>query len=337
MKKFLIHFLLISVLSTPIVLFSADKKEESTERLDTKQIAIVVFVKGDVKIGNQRLKLGMKLTNGEIIKTGDKSVCDIQVTSSKSPIVIRIKEKSTFQLKESKEGEITEFNSVVDTGKAIFNVSKLNSKEKMNVITPTSTCGVRGTKFETNVRGTSGKERTLVTEGKVVARTRISQLEDLESSENKPLEDILKTVKSGEKEIVAGSYADFSKKEVDEFVSKSGLKEILENSEDENFAQNLQKTISNPKFKDELNSSLQKNAVQAKKLDEKVLAKKNNLYEELIPIDPHLLDRKGLVDDFLAQRNKEKNFIAKIRKLEEENMNLKEEIERMKKEIPAKN
>ncbi|MCB1177936.1 MAG: FecR domain-containing protein [Leptospiraceae bacterium] len=317
---FLIFFFLFN-----ISLFSAENK----------QIAIVIFVKGDVKSGNNRLKLGTKLNSGDIIKTGNKSVCDIQVTSSKSPIVVRIKEKSTFQLTENKEGGVTQYNSVVDSGKAVFNVSKLGRKEKMKVTTPTSTCGVRGTKFETSVRS-NGKERTLVTEGKVAARGRIARLEELENGNEKEFSGIMKSVEASNQEIGAGNYADFSKKTSEEFLEKSGLKEVLENPDDENFKENLQKTLKDPKFKKELNSSLKKTTPVVKKLDEKALEKKTISYEELIPVDPHKLRRKGLVNDFLKERNKERNMISLIRKLQEENASLKQELEESKKDKQGK-
>lgn len=297
------------------------------DRQENKQIAVAVFVKGEVKVGSRRLKMGDKLTNGEVIKTGDKASCDIQMTSTSSPIVIRIKEKSSFQLTETKQGDETKISSIIDSGKAIFNVSKLNSKEKMEVVTPTQTCGVRGTKFEMGVKP-NGKERTLVTDGKVSARARIAKLEDLEHA---AVESFKKSVRSNEREIEAGSYISFSKEDSDELLKRTGLQEVLENSEDENFSENLEKTVTNPGFQNEFNSSLKKlstNNIQ--KLDEKSLMKKTYTFEELIPVEPHLLERKGLMQDFLKHRNKEKNMISLIRKLQEENENLKSELDSLK-------
>jgi phage tail sheath protein FI len=330
MKYFTI-FCLINLLTVSTIFSQSNSESKPIDRQENKPIGVVVFVKGDVKIGNKKLKMGEKLINGETIKTGEKSSCDIQVTSTSSPVVVRIKEKSTFQLNETIQGDEKQLKSVIDSGKAVFNVSRLNSKEKMEVVTPTQTCGVRGTKFEMGVKST-GKERTLVTEGKVSTKIRIGKLEGL-NSDNGAISEIASTIDKNASELEAGAFANYSKNDSEEFLKQTGLQEIVDNASEEDFQEKFENLVKDPNFKGKLNTSLKKIASpDVQKLDNKALQKKNNMYEELIPIDPHLLNRKGLLNDFLKQRNKEKNMISIIRKLEEENEQLKLELEEIKKD-----
>ncbi len=311
--------------------------EKPTERFENKPIGVVLFVKGDVKIGQKRLKIGDRLINGEMIRTGEKSSCDIQITSSQSPIVVRIKEKSTFQLNESKQGDETKFSTVMETGKAVFNVSQLNSKEKMEVVTPTQTCGIRGTKFEIGV-SSQGLERTLVTEGKVATRVRIAKLEELESSE-KSLSEILEPLKKSEQQVTAGDFVNLSKLDADEILQKTGLLDVIEGTEEEN-SQTLKQKINDPKVKTELTNSIkQLTSLKIEKLNPKYYEKKAESFLELIPVEPSMLERKGLLSEVLKQRNKEQNMISLIRKLKEENESLKIELESLKNKetTPAKN
>jgi len=311
-------FTLFFLFQLNLLLAQSQSEPPAIDRQENKQIAVVVFVKGDVKIGNRRLKMGDKLINGEVIKTGDKATCDIQMTSSSSPIVIRIKEKSSFQLTETKQGNETKISSVVESGKAFFNVSRLSSKEKMEVVTPTQTCGVRGTKFEMGVKS-SGRERTSVTQGKVTTKPRLAKLEEIDSP-------LIKNLSTQESEVPSGSFVTLSKEDSEEILNKAGLQEILDNPEDEKFSEKLDQALKNTNFQ----NSLKNLNLSVQKLNEKALKKKTYTFEELIPIEPHLLERKGLLNDFLTLRNKEKNMLSLIRKLEEENEALKLELESLK-------
>ncbi|MCX7998410.1 MAG: FecR domain-containing protein [Leptospiraceae bacterium] len=322
-------FAVLCISSLPI--FSQASKstqEKPVERLENKPVAVVMFVKGDVKVGQRRLKMGDRLVNGEIIKTGEKSSCDIQITSTQSPIVVRIKEKSSFQLNESKQGDESKFSTVIETGKAVFNVAKLSSKEKMEVVTPTQTCGIRGTKFEIGV-SSQGLERTLVTEGKVATRARIAKLEELEASEQ-AVSEILQPLRQSEQQITAGGIVSLSKADAEEVLQTSGIAEILE-GEEENPTQTLKQKLNDPKVKTALNNSIKQLAsLKVEKLPPKTFEKKADAFQELIPVDPSMLERKGLLTEVLQQRNKEQNMISLIRKLKEENETLKAELEALK-------
>lgn len=339
----MLHMFLVPMILIVFPLFAQAAKttapalDKPVERLENKPIAVVMFVKGDVKVGQRKLKMGDRLLNGEIIKTGEKSSCDIQITSSQSPSVIRIKEKSSFQLNEAKEGDTTKFSAVMETGKAVFNVGKLTSKEKMEVVTPTQTCGIRGTKFEIGV-SSQGLERTLVTEGKVATRARLAKLEELESSDTS-LSEILKPLKESEQQITAGGFVNLSKTDVEEALKTTGLAETLDGTEEENPTQTLKQKLNDPKVKTNLSSSVKQLAsFKVEKLPPKALEKKADSFQELIAVDPSMLERKGLLVEVLKQRNKEQNMISLIRKLQEENASLKAELEELKNKdsIPAK-
>ena len=165
MKKL---FILMITTLTAIQLTSCSNEQNTTAGNDGR----VNFVTGDVKafINNETLSLnsGDKITGGMTVKTGSKSIVEIQFNGS----IIRINERSSLLMRELIKNvkDNSEHTDIyVENGQAIFKVTrKLTSTEKFNVNTPTSVAGVRGTEFIV----TSEKEKSIIAcmEGKVAVK-----------------------------------------------------------------------------------------------------------------------------------------------------------------------
>ncbi len=165
MKK---YFIIIILAFTALQLTNCSSEEKSITGND----GLVNFVTGDVKAISDNVtstvNTGDKIIGGMTIKTGVKSIVEIQFQGS----VIRINEKSstvmtelTKNLKDNSENT----GIYVENGQALFKVTrKLTSNEKFNVNTPTSVAGVRGTEFI--VTSDNDKSTISCVEGKVAVR-----------------------------------------------------------------------------------------------------------------------------------------------------------------------
>lgn len=111
----------------------------------------ITFVKGDVIVerGDQKIKasVSQEIQNGDTIVTGAKSVAS--VSFRENSYVIEIQSDSRFQVKE----EADEKSFYQNKGSSWILTNKLLKGEKMSLHTPTTTAGVRGTKFYTSVFG----------------------------------------------------------------------------------------------------------------------------------------------------------------------------------------
>jgi len=152
----------------------------NTPPVDTGMVqasAIVLFKVGSVTADGKELQIGDSLKGGMLLKVGPKSLCDLQIKESASSVLIRIKEKTDYRLLGTKQDGQRSYNSRVTTGKAIFKISRLNSKENINIHTPTSIASVRGTKF--GLVAMPDKTTYSLREGVLAVRIRISETEDL--------------------------------------------------------------------------------------------------------------------------------------------------------------
>lgn len=133
---------------------------------------LINFLTGDVKIVSDgktvQANVGDKISQGMIVKTGDKAIVDIYFEGS----VIRILAKSSVVMKELVKNlqdnkELTEL--YVENGQVFSKVTrKLTDGEKFRVNTPTAVAGVRGTEFLVSEEG--GKSTISCIEGKVAVK-----------------------------------------------------------------------------------------------------------------------------------------------------------------------
>ncbi|RHX84185.1 FecR family protein [Leptospira stimsonii] len=109
----------------------------------------ITFVKGTVSIqrGDQRIPatVSQEIQNEDVVITGPKSVVTIVFGENSS--VIEIQSDSQFRLKQESHEKIF----FQDRGSSWVLSNKLLKGDKLSLHTPTSTAGVRGTKFFTAV------------------------------------------------------------------------------------------------------------------------------------------------------------------------------------------
>ncbi|WP_176087533.1 FecR family protein [Leptospira alexanderi] len=112
---------------------------------------VIAFIKGEVSVqrGDQNLKatVSQEILNGDIVITGSKSVASLVFGGNS--YLIEIQSDSRFQVKE----EADEKTFFQDKGSTWILTNKLVKGERMSLHTPTTTAGVRGTKFYTSVYG----------------------------------------------------------------------------------------------------------------------------------------------------------------------------------------
>ncbi|MBL0265467.1 MAG: FecR domain-containing protein [Leptospiraceae bacterium] len=204
---------------------------------------VVLFVVGDVQSGTKKIKTGDVILENESVKTGKNSACDLQIKDSDAGIVMRMKSESSFQLKTIAVNGKQVPSTVVSIGTAMVNVSgKLKSGENFQVVTPTQTAGVRGTKFEVNV-SKDGSTTLSVTEGKVASRVRIPEAEELPievQEKSLTISTINKTIESQEQIIEAGQKTSVTKSQTDKILKETGLGESIKQ-----INLNLQSKLSN--------------------------------------------------------------------------------------------
>lgn len=142
MKKISILFVLVG-----LIVLSFHCKENKSDQIKGR----IAFLKGEISVqrGEQKFKaiVSQEILNGDVILTGPKSVATL--VFGENSTVIEIQSDSKFQVKESSD----EKNFFQDKGSSWILTNKLLKGEKMNLHTPTTTAGVRGTKFYTSVYG----------------------------------------------------------------------------------------------------------------------------------------------------------------------------------------
>ncbi|MBK7057392.1 MAG: FecR domain-containing protein [Leptospiraceae bacterium] len=204
---------------------------------------VVLFVVGDVQSGTKKIKTGDVILENESVKTGKNSACDLQIKDSDAGIVMRMKSESSFQLKTIAVNGKQVPSTVVSIGTAMVNVSgKLKSGENFQVVTPTQTAGVRGTKFEVNV-SKDGSTTLSVTEGKVASRVRIPEAEELPievQEKSLTISTINKKIEAQEQIIEAGQKTSVTKTQTDKILKETGLGESIKQ-----INLNLQSKLSN--------------------------------------------------------------------------------------------
>lgn len=165
------------VILAGVLLFGCKKGEkagDSAQKIETKAIALLVV--GDVKAGGKLMKTGQFLQGDEEIKVGPASMIDLQVKGTRA--TLRVKENSAVRISALMAQGKTKYSLHLNSGHLLVNVPKRDAEQEFQVVTPAAIASVRGTKFDVFVFS-DGKSRTVVFEGSVATRVRISEVESL--------------------------------------------------------------------------------------------------------------------------------------------------------------
>lgn len=224
-KRITQSFLLVCVLS--LILVSCKKNETS---IPAKLSAVVLFTVGDVSMGDKKLKAGDIILENQVVQTGKNSACDIQIRESDSGIVMRMKADSVFQIQLVEANGKQTVNTLLTAGKTLVNIpTKLKNNENFHVITPTSTAGVRGTKFEVEV-SKDGSTNYSVTEGKIATKIRLAQIENIPQAiqeKSVTLAAINTAIASEEKILEVGQKTSIEKSQTDKILKEAGVAESI--------------------------------------------------------------------------------------------------------------
>lgn len=263
----------------------------------------VLFVIGDVKIGDKQLKTGDIIPEKLIIQTGKKSICDLKLMGMQSSVNIRIHENSKFHLDQQVKDEMNKAQLKLQAGKALVYMQRLKlMKESMETHTPTAVAAVRGTKYELTVQDDSSTNITVI-EGKVAAKVSIKEINDLPPDVKEKSEAIQKLDKYlQEKEVMveSGKSADIPKDTSDKILEMTGLGEIIETTEYSKLTEELDSKVSSKSLEESL-----------AKLEEK------NLQPKLTSVPQEILDEKAAEFNELTLTEEEKTNLYKDKEEEE--------------------
>lgn len=147
MKK--THFIYFIFL---ITFFCKEKSENApVDSVRNAGEVVVIFTVGDVKIGQELAKQGIRIPEGSEITVGNKSLIEIQFVNKGTEAVIRINQNSIFILNKKNIDNPKQDLVSVNQGEVMFDVKKAKSDEELMILTPSSAAGVRGTKFIVSV------------------------------------------------------------------------------------------------------------------------------------------------------------------------------------------
>lgn len=204
------------------------KAEVSPSQGKSSLTGVILFAVGDVKSGGKKLKSGDVVSENDVILTGKKSTCDLQLKESEAGIVVRMKSESVFELKTRVVKDQATASPVIKAGNVLVNVSgKLKTNENFQIVTPTTVAGVRGTKFEVNVLE-DGSTTVTVSEGSVATKMRLSEIDDLPTDvqqKSKLVISVNELLDSKEEILEAGQKVQIKKKDTELVGKETGLTE----------------------------------------------------------------------------------------------------------------
>jgi hypothetical protein len=319
-------------------LFITCKKEEnkgataSPAEGKSSLTGLVLFAVGDVRIGDRKIKAGDIISQNESVLTGKKSSCDVQIQESDAGIVIRLKAESMFELKMTNVNGKPVPSTMVNIGNAMVNVSgKLKNDENFQVVTPTQTAGVRGTKFDVSV-AKDGSTTVSVSEGKVATQVRVAEMDELPievQEKSKTITAVKKSLEAEEKIIEAGYQTHVTKSQTNKILKTTGLEDSISQVQFETKAKlspeeidkavnAIDKNGNSTKLENSAPSkSVQEGAFQkVEKIPSKQLESKLNEYAELIAIEKKKLETKESTTLAVKERN-EKHEEKLIQRMEE--------------------
>ena len=223
-------------------------------------------------------------------------------------------------------------STMVNIGNAMVNVSgKLKNDENFQVVTPTQTAGVRGTKFDVSV-AKDGSTTVSVSEGKVATQVRIAEMDELPlevQEKSQTVVAVRKSLEAEEKIIEAGYKTHVTKSQTNRILKTTGLEDSISQVQFETKAklspEEIDKAVTaidkNGKSTGLENSvpskSVQEGAFhKVEKIPSKELETKLNEYAELIAIEKKKLETKESTTVAVKERN-EKNEAKLIQRMEE--------------------
>jgi hypothetical protein len=314
--------LTITILVYCLLASLAGCKKEEQKVVETKPEfkpqGLVLFVLGEVKMGDKQLKVGDVVPEKESIKTGKKAACDIQITGLDSDVTIRLRENSNFALSGYLKKEVKNLQMKMVTGKILVNTQKLNTKESVETITPTSVVGVRGTKFEVEI-GKDLSSSISVYEGKVAAKVVIPEIEALPDDIKEKSATLQKLdAYLVEKEVVieSGFSSTVTKKYADKVLKDTGIGEILKTADKTKLTEELDKKIIPESFTEKI-QKLKDQEVQAPlvKVSAKTFEEKLKEYDEIIAVEKTKLKDQKLKDEEIQKRMKSPELMKRIEQI----------------------
>ncbi len=163
-------------------------------------------------------KLGMKLDNGNILETGDKSKARVVYKNGDQ---FNVGEGTAYQINWSKTKKTKDSGSIVNLmrGKLRAIVSKKGPRNNMKVTTKFASMGVRGTDFFVSKRGNVGETKLTVLRGEVALKVQPKQEEFGKKAVNKATKSVV------EVKVTSGNSASFKvpekvAKEIEEVKAK---------------------------------------------------------------------------------------------------------------------
>lgn len=269
-------------------------------------------------MGDKQLKVGDVVPEKESIKTGKKAACDIQITGLDSDVTIRLRENSNFALSGYLKKEVKNLQMKMVTGKILVNTQKLNTKESVETITPTSVVGVRGTKFEVEI-GKDLSSSISVYEGKVAAKVVIPEIEALPDDIKEKSATLQKLdAYLVEKEVVieSGFSSTVTKKYADKVLKDTGIGEILKTADKTKLTEELDKKIIPESFTEKI-QKLKDQEVQAPlvKVSAKTFEEKLKEYDEIIAVEKTKLKDQKLKDEEIQKRMKSPELMKRIEQI----------------------
>jgi len=289
-----------------LIISCKDKNEPKPTEASAKadSFGLVLFVIGDVTNAGAKVKLGDTIKQKDLLKVGKKSVCDLQIKGTE--ITMRIKEQSEFSFDSKTAGNKEDISAELQSGSAIFNVQKMKAENGFTVKTPAHVVGVRGTKFEMTVTS-DGKSKTNVYEGKVAAKIRIKELENISEEDlkkSKNMTALLESVSNTEVVLEKGQSIVGDVKQAEKILKDTGLSEAVKNLDAAKIAE-IDTKIDPAK-------TLEKTAKIAKESKPVVASippadfeKKLKEYEEIIAVETAKLNDSNLTKTALADRAKQ--------------------------------
>ena len=271
--------------------------------------AVILFSTGNVSVDGQPASSGTVVSSDQIVRTGSNSFADLQVRSSESGAMIRIKQNSEFSLSGRKFEKKKEIIAELKKGNAMFDLNKLPLDEDFRAASPTVVAAVRGTKYSLQVQGDS--TRVEVFDGSVAARPRIKALEDLPPEvreRSKVVNDTLNELQKKEQILEAGKATDVKavelspevKTAVEEAEAASGLEDPARAEE---VARKLDTALEEKKAA--IDEGIQKySAPPAESIADPELKEKLEEYNELIRLEQEKL-KDETVKEAVQERNAE--------------------------------
>ncbi len=282
--------------------------------------AVILFVVGDVFVDGKRAEVGTVLHKGSVLEVKRRSLCDLQMRSINSEVMMRVTDNSKFRFDADKIANRANLNLRIDKGKIFTKVARLASDEQVRVISPAAVASVRGTEFETTVQE-DGTTQVAVNEGQVGVRPRVDEIEDFPPeviSNSDVLFDTVEKLDESETVVEAGDNVNVPADAGDKMLEDSpDLKEALDSAEvkkarfDSNMTdqekmeigKRIDSSVENP---DEAVNSLT-TSEHGKLSSEKNLEseKKTNdrEFHELMPMDQSVLKDDARVESAVKERN----------------------------------